>query len=139
MIGANGDLIGKVGQIYLDDGTGQPEWATVNTGLFGTSESFVPLAQASTDGGSLQVPYDQDKVKGAPQVQSDGHLSPQVESKLYRYYGLQDPSGGTQTVQQTGTVDTDTTREVHTDDAMTRSAEQLKVSEAAGAAGRAGP
>lgn len=116
MTGANGDSIGKVGQVYLDDGTGRPEWATVSTGLLGPSESFVPLAQASTDGGSLRVPYDQDRVKGAPQVQSDGHLSLQDESNLYRYYGLRDPSGGTQAVQQTGTVATDTTREVHTDE-----------------------
>jgi len=44
--GRDGDKLGKVGQVYLDDETGKPEWATVQTGLFGTKESFVPLAQA---------------------------------------------------------------------------------------------
>ena len=46
----SGDKIGKAGQVYLDDATGQPSWITVNTGLFGTSESFVPLEGASFDG-----------------------------------------------------------------------------------------
>ncbi|MDQ3715282.1 MAG: PRC-barrel domain-containing protein, partial [Actinomycetota bacterium] len=43
---SSGDKIGKVSQVYLDDTSGQPKWVTVNTGLFGTKESFVPLEQA---------------------------------------------------------------------------------------------
>ena len=38
-----GDTLGSVGQIYADDQTGEPTWVTVKTGLFGTSESFVPF------------------------------------------------------------------------------------------------
>ena len=41
--GSDGEKIGRAGQVYLDDQTGRPEWVTVNTGLFGTNESFVPL------------------------------------------------------------------------------------------------
>jgi uncharacterized protein YrrD len=40
--GSDGEKIGKVGQVYFDENTDQPEWVTVNTGLFGTSESFIP-------------------------------------------------------------------------------------------------
>ena len=73
--GTDGEKIGKVGQIYLDDQTGRPEWATVNTGLLGTRESFVPLSEASFSGDQLTVPYTKDKVKDAPNVSdSDGHL-----------------------------------------------------------------
>jgi hypothetical protein len=43
-------LVGTIEAIYLDDHTGQPEWALVNTGLFGTESSFVPLAQATPTG-----------------------------------------------------------------------------------------
>ena len=39
----DGDKLGKIGNVYLDDRTGEPAWVTVNTGLFGTKESFVPL------------------------------------------------------------------------------------------------
>jgi len=55
--GSDGDKLGKVGQIYLDDATGRPEWATVQTGLFGNNESFVPVAQAEFNDSGLTVPY----------------------------------------------------------------------------------
>src|ERR687889_2601939 len=94
IIGSNavdndGDKLGKVGQVYLDDQTGSPEWATVNTGLFGTHESFVPLADATVTGGTLRVPYEKAKVKDAPRVSAEqGHLTPDEEAELYRYYGV---------------------------------------------------
>src|SRR3954452_11951406 len=94
IIGSNavdndGDKLGKVSQVYLDDQTGRPEWATVNTGMFGTHETFVPLSEASVSDGTLRVPYEKAKVKDAPRVAADqGHLSPQEEDELYRYYGI---------------------------------------------------
>ena len=62
-VDADGDKLGKVGQVYLDDQSGRPEWATVSTGLFGTSETFVPLTDATVSGGTLRVPYQKAKVK----------------------------------------------------------------------------
>jgi uncharacterized protein (TIGR02271 family) len=86
-VGPSGKL-GTVGEIYLDDETGRPEWATVRTGLFGTKEAFVPLADATISGDELRVPYDKDLVKNAPHHDVEGHLSPHEEADLYRYYGL---------------------------------------------------
>ncbi|MGI8947903.1 MAG: PRC-barrel domain-containing protein, partial [Ornithinimicrobium sp.] len=83
----SGDKIGKVGQVYLDDESGNPEWVTVKTGLFGGSESFVPVRDASSTGNEVRVPYSKDKVKDAPRVDEDGHISPEQEEELYRYYG----------------------------------------------------
>jgi uncharacterized protein (TIGR02271 family) len=97
---------GTVGEVYLDDETGRPEWATVRTGLFGTKEAFVPLADATVQGDELRLPYDKDKVKNAPHVDTDGHLSPQEEQELYRYYGL--GTAGTQTQTQGMTQETTT-------------------------------
>ena len=88
-VSAEGERLGKVGQVYLDDQTGQPEWAAVSTGLFSGRESFVPLALAEINGAELQVPYDKDTVKGAPSIDAEGgHLSQQDEAELYTYYGL---------------------------------------------------
>src|SRR5919107_4948404 len=85
----SGDKIGKAGQVYLDDATGTPTWITVNTGLFGTSESFVPLEGASFNGGDrVEVAYSKSQVKDAPRVAADGHLEVSEEAELYRYYGL---------------------------------------------------
>ena len=83
-----GDKIGKVGQVYLDDTTGMPEWVTVRTGLFGTRESFVPLAAARVEGDELVVDVPKDRVGEAPQIDEDGHLSEEQEAELYRYYGV---------------------------------------------------
>src|SRR5437763_4306276 len=43
--GSDGDKIGSIGQVYLDNASGEPAWVTVKTGLFGSNESFVPLAE----------------------------------------------------------------------------------------------
>jgi uncharacterized protein (TIGR02271 family) len=88
VVTTGGDKIGGIGQIYVDDSTGEPSWVTAKTGLFGTSESFVPLEGANISGGNIQVGYDKDKVKGAPRIDADGKLSPEEEEQLYSYYGL---------------------------------------------------
>lgn len=89
VIDTTGDKIGSVGQVFLDDRTNQPTWVTVNTGLFGTKETFIPLQGATQNGDDLQVAYEKNLVKDAPNIDVDsGHLSPQEEAELYRYYGL---------------------------------------------------
>lgn len=93
VIGPDGDKIGGIGQIYLDDSTGQPAWVTAKTGLFGTSESFVPLEGANVSGDDIQVAYAKDQVKGAPRIDDDGKLSPEEEETLYNYYGVGSTSG----------------------------------------------
>lgn len=87
VVGSDGEKIGKFGQVFLDDQTGEPQWVTVRTGLFGMSESFVPLDEASVHGDTVTVPFDKQIVKDAPRIDDeDGHLSPADEQELYRYY-----------------------------------------------------
>jgi uncharacterized protein (TIGR02271 family) len=128
---ANGQKVGSAGQVYLDDQTGDPEWISVRTGLFGTKESFVPLDQASFADGRLQIPFGKDKVKGAPQIDPDGDLSPAEEDELYAYYGLSssqgrlsDGSADNGYAAERDTVGYDTSGPT-TDNAMTRSEERL--------------
>src|SRR4051794_40404042 len=96
-----GEKIGSASEGYLDDETGQPEWGTVRTGLFGTKESFVPIRDADLTNDGLRVPVSKDRVKDAPKIDTDGHLSPQEEQELYRYYGLGTGGGTMQTGMQT--------------------------------------
>jgi hypothetical protein len=86
VVGSNGDKIGSIGQLYADDDTGEPTWVAVKTGLFGTAQSFVPVEGARIDGGDLVVPYTKDQVKDAPRVDTDGHLEPEEEDRLYTHY-----------------------------------------------------
>lgn len=154
------DKIGRIGQIYLDNQTGEPKWVTVSTGLFGTSESFVPLTEAIVDGDDIVVEYDKDKVKDAPRIEPDGDLSPEEEHQLYFYYGTEHgdyghhDTAGTVTGDRTGTSDVGITeqqdlttgdaddvptagRRGTSDDAMTRSEERVNVGTRTEETGRA--
>jgi hypothetical protein len=86
VIGSDGEKIGSIGQLYADDDTGEPTWVAVETGLFGASQSFVPVEGARIEGDDLVVPYTKDYVKEAPRVESDGHLEPEEEDRLYAHY-----------------------------------------------------
>lgn len=86
--GSDGDKIGKVEQVFLDDNSGEPTFLTVNTGLFGAKENFVPVKGARQDGDRVVLPYTKDVIKDAPKVDADQHLSPAEEEELYRYYEL---------------------------------------------------
>lgn len=88
---SNGDKIGSVKQVYTDDTTGDPQFVTVNTGLFGTRESFVPVRGATARGDDIHVPYTKDFVKDAPNIDADGHMDESEQDQLFRYY---DYSGG---------------------------------------------
>lgn len=92
VIGADGEEIGKVGQVYLSDTTGEPEWVTVRTGLFGVKQTFVPLMNARRSGEEIRVPFDKDTIKDAPNIDLDGRLSLEEEARLYRHYGIR-PTG----------------------------------------------
>jgi uncharacterized protein (TIGR02271 family) len=142
MVDPAGDKLGMIDAIYLDDETGQPEWATVTMGLFTAKTTFVPLAQAQSAGDSVQVPYHKQQVTDAPTVQADGSLSQDDEAELYHHYGLDYtdsrsesglPAGerdrdddGVYDAVQDSAVGRDTSGPT-TDDAMTRSEEELHV------------
>jgi uncharacterized protein (TIGR02271 family) len=98
VIDAQGNKIGTASEVFLDDESGNPEWVTVKTGLFGTKESFVPIRNADLTGDGLRVPVTKEAVKDAPKIDTDGHLSPQEEQELYRYYDM----GGNQTADMGG-------------------------------------
>jgi len=87
---SDGGKIGSAGQVYVDDDSGEPAWVTVRTGLFGTRESFVPLADAYFSEHGLTVPFDKAFIKEAPNHDVDGHLTPEDERELYAYYGTGD-------------------------------------------------
>jgi len=143
MRGTDGAKLGTIEEIYVDDATGAPEWALVNTGLFGSSSTFVPLAEASDQDDEVAVPYSKAQVKDAPRLDRDQHLEQGDEERLYQHYGLSygesrsdsglpqggDDRQGGQRPERTGDapqVGHDTSGPT-TDDAMTRSEEQVRV------------
>ncbi|MCS7477299.1 PRC and DUF2382 domain-containing protein [Umezawaea endophytica] len=89
VIDARGDRIGSVKQVWLDEQSGQPVWASVHTGLFGMRESLVPIQDAKVADKHITVAVDKQKVKDAPEVDaSGGRLSDAEQAGLYEYYGM---------------------------------------------------
>jgi uncharacterized protein (TIGR02271 family) len=150
-VDSDGEKIGTIEEIYLDAETNQPEWLAVKTGLFGSKISFVPIADATDAGDDVRVPYSKAQVKDSPHADPDGQLSQQEEAQLYRHYGLDygDSRSDTGLAEgQTATTATDGDPTPHgsagddvsgpeTDDAMTRSEEEVSVGTAQRESGRA--
>jgi uncharacterized protein (TIGR02271 family) len=144
VVGNDEQKLGTIDEIYADEETGKPEWLAVKTGMFGTKVTFIPLADATAHDDHIHVPFDKDLVKGAPNAEADGALSQDEESALYAHYGYDYsesrsdtglPAGGTGKDAR-GTVGHDTSGPT-TDDAMTRSEEELKVGTTSRETGRA--
>ena len=88
---ADGAKIGTIEDVFLDCHTGEPEWATVKTGLFGLKSTFVPIREAQVTGDDqVRVPFQKDQAKNAPRIDADGQLSPEQERQLWEYYGRSD-------------------------------------------------
>ncbi len=124
VVDADGDKIGTLEEVYLDADSGRPEWATVKTGLFGKKQSFVPLSGSQPEQGNVVVSYTKDQVKDAPSIDPDGELSHDEEAQLYRHYGL---GGGTSDASGDREPVGEDVSGPETDDAMTRSEEELRV------------
>ena len=75
LVDRDGEKIGTLDELYVDQEGGQPEWALVHTGLLGTKKNFVPLRGASPAGEDIQVAVDKQAVKDAPSVDTDQELS----------------------------------------------------------------
>jgi len=149
----DGSKISSIEEIYLDTDTSEPEWALVNTGLFGTKSTFVPLREATESEGALRVPFEKAQVKDAPKVDSGGELSQREEAELYRFYGMDYSEARSDSgLPEGGTTDTtagetasfggappvgDDVSGPETDNAMTRSEEELAVGTRQREAGRA--
>lgn len=121
LVDPSGGEIGQVQEIYLDHETDRPEFALVNTGLFGRKSTFVPLTGASLDGPRVWVDVDKDRVADAPKVDPEDELSAEQEAAIYHHYGIsqpappatttteggaQEPSGGDATTSGLGGVGT---------------------------------
>jgi hypothetical protein len=85
-VDAEGNRIGKITKVYLDDQTGQPLWVLVETGLFGTRQSFAPIYESRVDGELIVLAVSKDQVKDAPNIDQDAHLSESEQDALRQHY-----------------------------------------------------
>jgi uncharacterized protein (TIGR02271 family) len=145
VLGSDGEKIGSIKEIYEDGQTGKPEWALISSGLFGMRSHFVPLAGAAPSGEDVTVNATKDQVASAPSVENDGQLSEDEERNLFEHYGVPYTNEGSVTAEgapagggqaDAGSNGHDTSGPT-TDEAMTRSEEELRVGTTRQEAGRA--
>lgn len=89
IVDRDGTTVGTISEFYLDRETGHPTWALVNTGLFGATQTFVPLVHATEISDGLQVPYEKRHIKDAPPVDTHDELTPAEEATLFAHYGVE--------------------------------------------------
>ncbi len=146
LVDRDGQKVGTVDEVYTDREGGQPEWALVHTGLFGMKKHFVPLSGAAPAGEDIRADVTKDDVKDAPSIEADGQLSEAEERTLYEHYGVPYTTAGTTSGREAPSIagrdaagGVPVGRDVSgptTDDAMTRSEEELRVGTAARETGR---
>lgn len=120
----HGEKVGTLREIYLDEDD-QPAWGSVQTGLFGLRQTFVPLGDAQQAGDDLQLPYERDHIKDAPGVDPDVQLSGEEEERLFRHYrSAEEPGGAVATGAAESEPEAQGEREP---DAMTRSEEEISI------------
>lgn len=85
----DGDKVGSVKDVYVNDTTGQPDFVSVNHGLFGGGDSIVPLRGHTLRDGELHLAFPKDRIDNAPNLEEDGHLTNEDQEAFYRHYGLE--------------------------------------------------
>jgi hypothetical protein len=85
-VDAEGNRIGKISQVYLHEQTGQPQWVLVETGLFGTRQSFAPIRGSKLDGELVVLAVSKNQVKDAPNIDSGKQLNDSDQEALRQHY-----------------------------------------------------
>lgn len=86
----DGDKVGGVQDVYVNDTTGQPDFVSVNHGLFGGGDSIVPLRGHTLRDGELHLAFPKERIEDAPDLDENGHLTTEDQEAFYRHYGLTD-------------------------------------------------
>jgi hypothetical protein len=87
VVDPDGDKVGTLEEFYLDRQSGDPTWAAIRTGLFGTHTSLAPLDGASVAGNDVRLGYSKSAVKDAPRPEVEGELTRDEERRLFDHYG----------------------------------------------------
>lgn len=81
-----GEQIGLVTQIWVDDTSGQPEWASVRGSAL-RRQVVVPLAGGTPYGGGVQFAYSKEAIMDAPHSAQEDRLGRDDMDRLSSHYG----------------------------------------------------
>ena len=86
----DGDKIGKVDDLFVDEND-SPEYIGVKMGFLGTRSTLIPwqMVEVREADSTLIVSADDAHVKDGPTFDDDQEITPEFESEVYSFYGLQ--------------------------------------------------
>jgi stress response protein YsnF/sporulation protein YlmC with PRC-barrel domain len=91
VIGGDGQVVGKIQQIFNDDVDGRPVWARIRAGM---RERFVPLSGSRVTNEGISVPFSSQEIMNSPDIRAHRHMSAAQTDQLRRYFGLTVPAQG---------------------------------------------
>ena len=86
VIASDGETVGRVGQVFRSDTTGEPTWVSVKTDEGDTHQTLVPLGGERIDNGDVHVGYDAATITKAPRATAGSSLSEQDEVSVRAFY-----------------------------------------------------
>ncbi len=118
----SGEKIGKVDDLFVDE-SDQPEYIGVKMGFLGTRSTLIPWQLATVDesSGRIEVSVDKETAKNGPSFDDDRDITPEFESEVYSYYGLDrttEESGAYEAYQGAETADEDEMRVQRTEEEL---------------------
>jgi hypothetical protein len=89
------EKVGKVDDLFVDEND-QPEYIGVKTGFLGMKSTLIPmeLARVNDRRKLIEVAADKDTIRSGPAFDDDEEITPEHESRIYGYYGLEHPGSG---------------------------------------------
>jgi uncharacterized protein (TIGR02271 family) len=88
------EKIGKVDDLFVDEND-SPEYIGVKMGFLGTRSTLIPfeLARVNDERQVIEISKNKETVKNGPTFDDDREITPEFESEVYSYYGLQHTNG----------------------------------------------
>ena len=86
------EKVGKVDDLFVDEND-LPEYIGVKTGFLGMKSTLIPmeLARVNDRRKLIEVAADKDTIRSGPAFDDDEEITPEHESRIYGYYGLEHP------------------------------------------------
>jgi uncharacterized protein (TIGR02271 family) len=88
------EKIGKVDDLFVDENE-SPEYIGVKMGFLGTRSTLIPfeLSRVNDERQVIEISKNKETVKNGPTFDDDREITPEFESEVYSYYGLQHTNG----------------------------------------------
>jgi uncharacterized protein (TIGR02271 family) len=93
VMSADGQRLGRVGQLFRGDSDGESTWVSVDPDDAGAGlQTLVPMAGSTVEHDTLRVAYPAASITGAPQVAVGAPVSGEDERRVRAFYSLDQPA-----------------------------------------------